>query len=122
MEKFELEQAAEAFAKANNYWGDKATFDQTVETFKAGATWAESQSGWIKIEPNHLPQGEVLAGNFRQGTYGFKEKLIGYVCLVHHSEIVCEAGSEVLENVTHFIDIHKEDPEVDEPPVFGRAL
>jgi hypothetical protein len=45
---------------------------------------------WIKIDKNNLPDGEVLSANFEIGTYGYKEKIIGYLSM-DKSEIICES-------------------------------
>jgi hypothetical protein len=67
---------------------------------------------WVEIDKNNIQNGEVLAANFKKGTYGYKEKLLGYL---HYDEVegfvTCESGSEVLENCTHYIDINKHDVE-----------
>lgn len=63
---------------------------------------------WIKINKNELPENEVLAANFKEGTYGYKEKIIGYLS-DENGDISCESDNEFLENCTHFIDINKYD-------------
>jgi hypothetical protein len=67
---------------------------------------------WIQLKENELPDNEVLCANFRKGTYGFKKKLIGYVSKYITGEINCSDENTVLENVTHYIDIHKFDESV----------
>ena len=63
---------------------------------------------WIKINKTNLPKGTVLAANFKSGTYGYSEKLIGYLLL--ESDIVyCEDDNTRLENCTHYIDIDSYD-------------
>ena len=64
---------------------------------------------WIEIKENDLPEKEVLCANFKQKTGGFREKLIGYVSKYIDGKINCSNDNEVLENVTHYIDIHKFD-------------
>jgi len=66
---------------------------------------------WVEINKEKLPKKEVLAANFKLGTYGYKEKLVGYVCLDENGFLCCESDREVLENVTHFIDLTKFDIE-----------
>lgn len=67
---------------------------------------------WIKIDKENLPEGEVLAGNFKKGTYGFKEKCIGFLGIDEGEDFVsCENDNEVLENCAHYIDLSKHDPE-----------
>ena len=64
---------------------------------------------WKLIDKKQLPENEILAGNFMSRTYGYKEKLLGYL----HEEdgvIVCESDNETLDGVTHYIDIKKYDP------------
>lgn len=65
---------------------------------------------WIEINKKALPQGEVLAANFKAGSYGYKEKLIGYLSHSRDS-FECESNTELLENCTHYIDINKHDIE-----------
>ena len=64
---------------------------------------------WIEINPNRLPDHEVLAANFRLGTYGYKEKILGYLSRDGDGGVTAESDNEVLENVTHYIDINKFD-------------
>ena len=65
---------------------------------------------WIKIDLNNIPEGVVLAANFRQFSFGYKEKLVGYIgeC---DGILCCEADTELLETATHYIDINKFDVE-----------
>lgn len=63
---------------------------------------------WIEIT-DILPTGEVLAGNFKAGTYGYSEKLLGRL-YIDGEVICCGNDNEVLENCTHYIDIHKHSP------------
>lgn len=65
---------------------------------------------WIKLTHKNEPEGEVLAGNFAPGTYGYTEKLVGHISYDEHEETwSCESDGEILENVTHFVDINKYD-------------
>ena len=64
---------------------------------------------WIKIDKDNLPKNEVLAGNFKEG-FGYMEKLIGWLGVDDNNAICCESNSEVLEDCTHYIDIHKFNP------------
>ncbi len=69
---------------------------------------------WILIDKENLPEGEVLAANFKKGSYGYKEKLLGYLHLEdssHGKTIRCENSFEELDDCTHYIDIHKFDVE-----------
>ena len=58
---------------------------------------------WLKIDFSNLPKGEVLCANFNAGTYGYKEKIIGYLS----DDGTCENDSEMLMNCTHYIDLDK---------------
>jgi len=62
---------------------------------------------WILIDKDNLPEGEVLAANFKKGTYGYSEKLIGYL----YEDMICSSDDEQLENCTHYIEINKHDVE-----------
>lgn len=60
---------------------------------------------WIKLTKENEPQVEVLCANFESGTYGYKEKIMGYVSFI--GDVGHASGeSEDLENVTHFIDLN----------------
>lgn len=63
---------------------------------------------------NNIPQGEVLAANFRPGGYGYKEKIIGSLRVetkAYRQVLICEDEHQQLENCTHFIYINKFDIE-----------
>lgn len=64
---------------------------------------------WIKIDSKNLPEGEVLVANFKSGTYGYKEKVLGYLSIQNGYNLECNSESELLENPTHYIDIHSFD-------------
>lgn len=65
---------------------------------------------WQKIDPNKIESlGEVLAANFKLNTYGYREKLIGYLHVNNHGVVCCENEHEILENVTHYIDMSRFD-------------
>ncbi len=64
---------------------------------------------WQKININNLPKNEVLCANFKKGTYGYKEKMIGYISSYVDGRIQCSNEEEILSPVTHFIDINKFD-------------
>ena len=66
---------------------------------------------WIKIDPQKLPSGEVLAANFKEGTYGFKEKLVGYLDL-EDTAVICSAEDVELADCTHYVDIHSFDNQI----------
>ncbi len=66
---------------------------------------------WISVE-DRLPDGEVLAANFRPGTYGYKEYIIGYISPVKCFDPDWKKGKhvatndfEILENVTHWLPL-----------------
>jgi hypothetical protein len=63
---------------------------------------------WLPI-PNELPTHEVLAANFKRGSYGYKDKLIGYLYYTSTGTLSCDADTMTLENCTHYIDINKYD-------------
>ena len=64
---------------------------------------------WIKIDKENVYEdGEVLAANFQAGTYGYKEKVIGYL-IIEDGEICCENEYERLENATHYINLNEHD-------------
>ncbi len=60
---------------------------------------------WQKIDKKSLPITEILAANFKKGTYGYKEKCLGYLS-IYQGEIICENEYEQLGGCTHFIDIN----------------
>ena len=60
---------------------------------------------WTKIDFNNLPSGEVLAANFKPKTYGYLEKLLGYLS----DDGTCSEENTILENCTHYIDLNKYD-------------
>jgi hypothetical protein len=65
---------------------------------------------WKELDKNNLPEKEVLAANFKARTYGYKEKLLGYLSK-DLGEITCESDNEVLNGCTHYIAIHDFDTE-----------
>lgn len=65
---------------------------------------------WLDIEKDNLPEREVLAANFSKKSYGYGEKLVGRLYINEVFDYVtCEAEDTVLENCTHYVDIHKFD-------------
>ena len=60
---------------------------------------------WIEIDKEKLPGKTILAANFKPFTYGYSEKVIGYLYLNEQDIIVCQNEHEVLENCTHLIYI-----------------
>lgn len=68
---------------------------------------------WHELDEDFVPEGKVLAANFRKGTYRYGEKLVGYLVVggFDHEGILCSSEEEVLLNVTHWIDIDSYDIE-----------
>lgn len=64
---------------------------------------------WIPIDIDKLPVGEVLAANFQVNSCGYREKLVGYIGIELDGVVTCDSDDTTLENVTHYIDIHKFD-------------
>jgi hypothetical protein len=64
---------------------------------------------WIKLDFDNLPEGELLCGNFKGGTYGYGEKEIGRIHKYSNTYHCVGEGSSV-SGITHYIDIHKFDP------------
>lgn len=59
----------------------------------------------------NLPEGEVLAANFKEGSPGYNEKLIGWLYTSHgNGTIRCDDATQTLPNATHYIDIHQFKP------------
>ena len=44
---------------------------------------------WIKIDKNNLPDKTVLCANFKPYTYGYEEKIIGFIG-IENNIIKCE--------------------------------
>lgn len=65
---------------------------------------------WASINQQKLPKGEVLAGNFKKGTDGYREVMIGYIRRYGPDRVVCENANEILEGCTHYVDVHKNSP------------
>ena len=61
---------------------------------------------WIEINKSNIPENEVLAANFEKNTYGYKEKIIGYLSKNDNDFIDCENDNQLLENATHYVDIN----------------
>ncbi len=67
---------------------------------------------WMKLDEDCIPEVQVLAANFKEGTYGYKEKLVGYLYYSDDEEcVVCSCDDVELLNVTHYINIDKYDIE-----------
>lgn len=97
-ERFSEEMDGKQKEVVNKFWSEPIVMRQNTMT-------------WLPIDPDNLPEGEVLAGNFEPGTQGYKEKIVGYCNVTVHGNAFCESEGEVLLNVTHYIDIHKFDPQ-----------
>ena len=54
---------------------------------------------WLPIDRENIPDGEVLVANFNKGSYGYKEKIIGYV----NDAFCCENLHQSLDGCTHYI-------------------
>ena len=63
---------------------------------------------WTKIDKENLPEETVLAANFKPYTYGYTEKVIGYLH-IDDDVVKCENEYEVLEGCTHFVEINEFD-------------
>lgn len=64
---------------------------------------------WLKIDKNNLPKGEVLCANFADMTHGYAEKLYGFLYLDSEGKLECNCGDTVLENVTHYLPLPKDE-------------
>ena len=64
---------------------------------------------WIEIkDKNNLPEEEVLAANFAKGTFGYKEKIVGYLDLINdhgHIVVICCGERIILSDITHYIKL-----------------
>lgn len=67
---------------------------------------------WKEIEVDNLPEGEILAANFKKGTMGYKEKHIGYLSETTNNVIVCSSEDTELYDCTHYIDLHSFDDNI----------
>lgn len=56
---------------------------------------------WTKIDPDNLPQGEVLVINDKL------DSIIGYVTISVNGKAQCESEYELLQNATHYSLINK---------------
>ena len=65
---------------------------------------------WIKIDKDNLPEHELLAANFDHRSTGYGCKMVGYLRRTGE-DVTCWSGYDELDNCTHYIDIHKYDPE-----------
>jgi hypothetical protein len=69
----------------------------------------ENTMQWVAIDENNLPENEVLAANFMPDTYGYREKIVGFICYDEDEGICASNEHEMLFSVTHYIDISKFD-------------
>lgn len=66
---------------------------------------------WTPVNPDRIPDSEVLAANFKKGTYGHKCKILGLLRTNDDSVTGVSADSEydTLDNVTHYVELKKHD-------------
>lgn len=68
---------------------------------------------WIPIDPDNLPDGEVLAACFDKNSPNYKDKFIGYLNFGHFGlqrQVYCDNnGTQFLNSPTHYIDINQYD-------------
>lgn len=60
---------------------------------------------WNELDQLSLPKGIVLAANFQPKTYGYSEKIIGYI-YEEGGVIKCENEYELLEGCTHYVKVN----------------
>lgn len=70
---------------------------------------AENPMHWLPIDPDNLPEGEVLAGNFDKDSGYYKDKMIGKVRRVEDNMVRCKDRIGYMMFCTHYIDINKFD-------------
>jgi len=63
---------------------------------------------WIKIKKGEILEGKLLVANFKPHTYGYREKIIGYL-REENEGFVCENEHEILNGATHYINIKQFD-------------
>lgn len=61
------------------------------------------ENRWKRVE-EEPPEGEVIAANFKPGTYGYQECLIGYIGK-KDGGFIAENDYEILTDVTHWMPI-----------------
>ena len=61
---------------------------------------------WIKLDITNLPEGEILAANFKKGSKEHNRKIVGFLHK-RNDYIICENGRNLVEHCTHYIDINK---------------
>jgi hypothetical protein len=64
-----------------------------------------------KVIDDHVAQtaGEVLIANFREGSYGYKDKIIGRIGYIASGRYSAENEYEQLQYATHYVDIYQYD-------------
>ena len=65
-----------------------------------------SKPRWIPVT-ERLPDGIAIAVNALQGSYGYREYLIGYIGANEESDsgYSCESDAVILMNVTHWMQL-----------------
>lgn len=63
---------------------------------------------WIKIDPDNLPNAEVLAACFDQKKTDYCQKVIGDLFKTD-KYVYCDGDSRIITFVTHYIEINKHD-------------
>jgi hypothetical protein len=108
----ELCLVKEEFAQSQGFddWGDLMANallgfrDDSID--KVAIEYASQFMHWLPIDPDNLPEGEVLAARFGDG---FNFKHLGYLSLNQRCIIMCIKNNSILTGCTHYIDINKFD-------------
>jgi len=80
----------------------KASENNTIDidSYSKGVYDAFNALSWQPIDPNNLPNGEVLATDGAEIAIGYLQRFI-------NDSAIIENKNEVLYNCTHYIDINK---------------
>lgn len=67
---------------------------------------AKSKPRWIPVT-EQVSDGEVLAVNDLPGSYGFREYLVGHICVDFESDtgFMCNSEYIILPNITHWMPL-----------------